>query len=314
MIQRSPPSLYRLHILRLFTATLLTAQLGAAADPEAPYAEDWDSLARHEPAPEWFQDAKFGIYFHWGVYSVPAFRNEWYPYSMNRPGTEEFKHHLRTYGHPREVGYHTLVKDFTAEHFDPDDWAQLFQDAGARFAGPVAEHHDGFAMWDSAATPWNAADKGPKRDILGDLFQSLESRGLKTIATFHHARNLQRYPSIPAPENANEVSEADGGNPQRQPLRQLAGMAHRIRRSGTSPPVRKYARRGVATRNLERQAPRSHRPVPARHHLVRQLAGPDSGSVSPEPSAPIISMPPSDGTRMWSLFVSSRTSPRLHRQ
>jgi alpha-L-fucosidase len=126
------------------------------------YTADWESLAKHEAAPEWLKDAKLGIYFHWGVYSVPAFNNEWYP------------HHMR-------------------EHFDPEEWAELFKKAGARFAGPVAEHHDGFAMWDSKLTPWNAKAMGPKRDILGDLFQSLEKRDMKTIATFHHARNLQRY-------------------------------------------------------------------------------------------------------------------------
>ena len=160
---------------------------------EEPYQANWESLAKHQPAPEWLEDAKLGIYFHWGVYSVPAFVNEWYPRLMHLKGHSAEKHHLEKYGKPSEFGYHDFVPKFTAEHFDPEEWATLFHKAGAKFAGPVAEHHDGFSMWDSEVTPWNAKDKGPKRDILGELFKSLEKRGMKTIATFHHAKNLQRY-------------------------------------------------------------------------------------------------------------------------
>lgn len=158
-----------------------------------PYEPTWESLSKHEAAPQWLTDAKLGIYFHWGPYSVPAFGDEWYPSRMYKPGSREGKHHAEKYGSLEEFGYHEFVPMFTAEHFDPEEWADLFQAAGARFAGPVAEHHDGYAMWDSDVTPWNAMDSGPKRDILGELFESLEKRGMKTIATFHHARNLQRH-------------------------------------------------------------------------------------------------------------------------
>ena len=132
---------------------------------QGPYEPTWESLSQHDAAPDWFRDAKFGIYFHWGVYSVPAFGSEWYPRQMHIPNTPESLHHRETYGDPTEFGYHHFVPMFTAEHFDADEWATLFHDAGARFAGPVAEHHDGFAMWDSDLTPWNAADRGPIREI-----------------------------------------------------------------------------------------------------------------------------------------------------
>ncbi len=161
------------------------------------YEESWESLARHNEEPEWFQDAKLGIYFHWGVYSVPAYRTEWYPRNMHFEGSAEYNHHVETYGHPSEFGYHDFVPMFEAEHFDPEEWASLFVKAGARFAGPVAEHHDGFSMWDSEITPWNAADKGPKRDITGELEKAFDEQGLKLITTFHHARNLQRYKDKP---------------------------------------------------------------------------------------------------------------------
>ncbi|MDF7825582.1 alpha-L-fucosidase [Pontiellaceae bacterium B12227] len=174
----------------LLSAAVAVSALSVYAEK---YEPTWESLAKHEAAPEWLEDAKLGIYFHWGVYCVPAYGNEWYPSKMHIEDDYIYKHHQETYGDPSEFGYHDFVKDFTGQHFDPEEWAELFKKSGARFAGPVAEHHDGYAMWDSKLTPWNAKDTGPHRDILGELFQALEKRDLKTIATFHHARNLQRY-------------------------------------------------------------------------------------------------------------------------
>jgi len=163
------------------------------------YIADWDSLKKHNAAPDWFRDAKFGIYFHWGVYSVPAFGDEWYPRNMHRKkeinGTE-YKHHIDTYGDPSKFGYHDFVPMFKAEKFDADEWAELFEQAGASFAGPVAEHHDGFSMWDSKVTPWNAADMGPKRDITGELAAAIRKRGIRFITTFHHACNRKWYPRV----------------------------------------------------------------------------------------------------------------------
>jgi alpha-L-fucosidase len=163
-------------------------------EPET-YQPDWESLAQHTAAPQWFRDAKLGIYFHWGVYTVPAYGNEWYPRWMHFKENDYYKHHVQKYGHPSEFGYHDFVPLFKAENFNPDEWADLFQQAGARFAGPVAEHHDGFSMWDSEATPWNAMDKGPERDITGELATALRKRDMRLITTFHHAKNLQRHDS-----------------------------------------------------------------------------------------------------------------------
>ncbi|VGO23157.1 alpha-L-fucosidase [Pontiella sulfatireligans] len=181
-------------ILKCVGFVLLTVMTAGTTQAAAERYEPTEkSLERHNAVPEWLKDAKLGIYFHWGVYSVPAFHDEWYPRNMHLESKKDYKHHRETYGDPADFGYHNFVPFFKAEHFDPEEWADLFQKAGARFAGPVAEHHDGFSMWASKVTPWNAMDKGPKRDILGELFQSLEKRNMKTIATFHHSRNLQRY-------------------------------------------------------------------------------------------------------------------------
>jgi len=158
-------------------------------ESKAAYTADWESLKKHNPAPEWFRDAKFGIYFHWGVYSVPAFANEWYPRNMYNKNSNEYRHHVQKYGEPTEFDYHDFVPMFKAENFDADQWAELFEKAGARFAGPVAEHHDGFAMWDCDLTPWNAMDMGPKRDITGELAKAIRKRGMRFVTTFHHARN-----------------------------------------------------------------------------------------------------------------------------
>ena len=157
-----------------------------AAQKYEPTAE---SLSQHTAAAEWFQDAKVGIYFHWGVYSVPAFGSEWYPRNMYIKDSRENKHHIQTYGDPTEFEYADFIEMFGAEKFDAEEWAKLFKKAGARFAGPVAEHHDGFSMWASKVTPWNAMDMGPKRDIVGELKKAVRGQDMKFITTFHHARN-----------------------------------------------------------------------------------------------------------------------------
>ncbi len=158
----------------------------------------WESLAKNNIEPEWFKDAKLGIYFHWGIYSVPAYESEWYPAWMYYTNLEKghwaagvHDYHLKTYG--AEFNYHDFIPMFKAEHFNAAEWADLFQKAGAKFAGLVVEHHDGFAMWDSEINIWNAADMGPEKDIAGELLTELKKRDMKTITTFHHARNLQRY-------------------------------------------------------------------------------------------------------------------------
>lgn len=154
------------------------------------YEETWNSLKRHR-LPEWLDDAKFGIYMHWGVYSVPAFGNEWYPNRMYSIG-DIYKHHCETYGEPDTFGYKDFIPMFKAEHFNADEWAGLLKEAGAQFAGPVAEHHDGFSMWDSKVNRWNAKNMGPKRDIVGELEKAIRKQGMKFITTFHHA-NLWYY-------------------------------------------------------------------------------------------------------------------------
>lgn len=156
------------------------------------YEPTWESLKQYQ-VPEWFKDAKFGIYAHWGVYSVPAAGSEWYPRHMYERGHRLYEHHKRTWGDQSEFGYKDFIPMFKAEYFNADQWAELFRRAGARFAGPVAIHHDGFAMWDSDFTEWDAVEKGPKRDITGELVKAIRKRGMKVVTSFHHAYNWRYY-------------------------------------------------------------------------------------------------------------------------
>ena len=161
-----------------------------------PYRPNWVSLKKHKAQPDWFLDGKVGIYFHWGVYSVPAHGNEWYMRRMHQKDSDYYEHHRKTYGEPDEFGYHDFVPMFTAEHFDAEEWTDLFVKAGAKWAGPVAEHHDGYSMWDSEMTPWNAMDTGPKRDVVGEMEKAVKTRGLKFVTTLHHERNQSWVPRV----------------------------------------------------------------------------------------------------------------------
>jgi alpha-L-fucosidase len=159
-----------------------------AAEPAGPYTADWGSLAGYT-VPAWFRDAKFGIFVHWGPYSVPAFGNEWYPRNMYLPGEPEFAHHRATYGSQAEFGYKDFVPLFTTEQFDPDAWAALFREAGAQYVVPVAEHHDGFAMYRSELNPWNAAAMGPRRDVIGELSEAVRARSMVFGVSTHRAEH-----------------------------------------------------------------------------------------------------------------------------
>lgn len=154
----------------------------------ARYEPTWKSLKAYT-VPDWYQDAKFGIFIHWGVYCVPAFGNEWYPRNMYQPDSAEFKHHVETYGPHTEFGYKDFIPMLTAERYDPDHWAELFNNAGAKFVVPVAEHHDGFAMYDCGLSEWSAAKMGPKRDLIGDLAEAVRKHGMTFGVSSHRAEH-----------------------------------------------------------------------------------------------------------------------------
>ncbi|MFC0533635.1 alpha-L-fucosidase [Phytohabitans kaempferiae] len=194
---------------------LVRAGVAWATDGPSSYTPTWASVDQHPPAPEWFQDAKFGIYYHWGVFSVPAFANEWYPRNMYFSGSGENNHHRSVYGEPSAWPYHNFINGArdragnwvqfaprlrsAGGNFDPNEWAQLFADAGARFAGPVAEHHDGYSMWNSRVNEWNSVATGPRLDLLRLHADAIRARGLKLVVSLHHAFNFTGfYERVPA--------------------------------------------------------------------------------------------------------------------
>ena len=153
---------------------------------EGPYQPTWSSLMQAK-TPAWFKQSRFGIFIHWGVYSVPANSNEWYPRNMYIKGMPAYEHHIKTYGSQKDFGYKDFIPMFRAEKFDPEEWVKLFKEAGAGYVFPVAEHHDGFQMYKSELSHWNAAEMGPKRDVLGELKEEIEKQGLTFCTSSHRA-------------------------------------------------------------------------------------------------------------------------------
>ena len=173
------------------------------------YQPTWQSLSSHQ-TPEWLKDGKFGIYSHWGIYAVEAFGGNvtWYSYAVYHDTTSKpYKDFVKRFGKlTPNHGYKDLIPEFTASKFDANEWAKLFKESGAKFAGPVAEHHDGFAMWDTKYSDWNAAKMGPKQDVVGELAKAIKAQGLKFVTAFHHSENWRFFPTWD--------STKDAGNPK----------------------------------------------------------------------------------------------------
>lgn len=164
--------------------------------PSGPYEATWESLEQNYRTPEWFKNAKFGIFIHWGPYVVAASGSEWYPRHMYNAMSAE---HRQRWGRQQEFGYKDFIPMFRAEKFDAKEWAALFRESGAGYVIPTAEHHDGFAMYDSELTEWNAARMGPCRDIIGELAQAVRAEGMKFGVSNHRVENWDfMYPSLPA--------------------------------------------------------------------------------------------------------------------
>ena len=191
------------------------------------YKDTWESLSQYR-VPEWYKDSKFGIFIHWGVYSVPAFGSEWYSRNMYIKDSWEYKHHIETYGAHKDFGYKDFIPMFKAEKFSADEWCDLFKQAGAQYIVPVAEHHDGFQMYKSEVSKWNAYDMGPHKDIVGELSESACRHGIVNGASSHrvehwffmgHGREFESditddekygdfyYPAMPEPNHHDLFSK-----------------------------------------------------------------------------------------------------------
>ena len=183
------------------------------------YEENWESL-KHYTIPQWMKDAKFGIFIHWGPNSVAELYTDWYPRWMyldsgnidhttgeyiTRKPHPAVAYHRQKFGDQKEFGYKDLLPLWTMENFNPKEWVDLFKKAGAQYVIPVAEHHDGFALYESSITPYHAATIGPKRDVFKELADETRKQGLIFGASSHLAFNWNYY---------NQQEYFDTGNPR----------------------------------------------------------------------------------------------------
>ncbi|HZH36955.1 MAG TPA: alpha-L-fucosidase [Flavisolibacter sp.] len=197
--------------MKKWILALCCIALFSQVEAQKKYEPTWESIDSR-PVPQWFQDAKFGIFIHWGVYSVPSYIHinregsvydcyaEWYQVlAMSKKGpSRDF--HDRVYG--KDFPYRSFAPMFKAELWQPDKWAELFKDAGAKYVILTSKHHDGFALWPSSSPyskGWNAVETGPKRDLVGDLTKAVRDKGLKMGLYF----SLIEWESTPTERQGN---------------------------------------------------------------------------------------------------------------
>ncbi len=210
LVSSEPPSARDFGMGPPTTPELVAEAVAAESTPlpAGPVEPTWDSVRAHYASPDWFRDAKFGIFLHWGLYAVPGHGSEWYEKHMyGNPGFVQW--HTEHFGPPDKFGYKDFIPLFTCEHYYPDEWVELFREAGAKYVVPTAEHHDGWALWDSALTKWDARDTGPHRDLIGELAVATRKAGLKFGVSNHrieHYTFIQPLPDL-ATDLANPATE-----------------------------------------------------------------------------------------------------------
>ena len=200
----------------LFFSLLCAAFTSCSQTPESPYevpvseADEpmmtgkfeptWESLKNYE-VPEWYRNAKFGIWAHWGPQCVEG-TGDWMARSLYMEGSNVYKHHVEHYGHPSEVGFKDIIPLFKAEHWNPDSLVAFYKQIGAQYFFALGNHHDNFDLWDSKYQPWNSVNMGPKRDILAEWEKAARKYGLPFGVSLHadHAwswyETAQRHDTI----------------------------------------------------------------------------------------------------------------------
>ncbi|HTV61126.1 MAG TPA: alpha-L-fucosidase [Verrucomicrobiae bacterium] len=173
---------------------------------EGPYKPDWDSMLNYE-TPEWYQDAKFGIWAHWSPQCVPE-DSDWYARNMYIQGQAQYENQLRRYGHPSTFGYKDLCAQWTLLNWEPEAMMESYQRAGARFFLALANHHDGFDTWNSKYHVWNAQSIGPHRDVIGEWAAAARGQGLRFGVSVHAARNWWWFQVAHLCDNAGPLAGA----------------------------------------------------------------------------------------------------------
>ena len=217
----------------LFFSLLCAAFTSCSQTPESPYevpvseADEpmmtgkfeptWESLKNYE-VPEWYRNAKFGIWAHWGPQCVEG-TGDWMARSLYMEGSNVYKHHVEHYGHPSEVGFKDIIPLFKAEHWNPDSLVAFYKQIGAQYFFALGNHHDNFDLWDSKYQPWNSVNMGPKRDILAEWEKAARKYGLPFGVSLHadHAwswyETAQRHDTIGPKKGIpydGKLTKADG--------------------------------------------------------------------------------------------------------
>jgi alpha-L-fucosidase len=178
-----------------------------------PFEPTWESLRQYR-CPDWFRDAKFGIWSHWGPQSVPMY-GDWYAQNMYVEGSDQYRYHLRKYGHPSKVGWKDVVKLWKAEKFNPDDLMDLYVRAGAKYFVAQAAHHDNFHNWNSSHHRWNSVSMGPGRDIIATWAEAARKRGLPFGFSEHIGATFNWYRSTKGADKSGPYAGVpyDGNDP-----------------------------------------------------------------------------------------------------
>ncbi|MFI3269169.1 MAG: alpha-L-fucosidase [Rikenellaceae bacterium] len=225
-------------IISLLVAGAVSVQLLAAQNTNLPITEgkftaEDSSLEQYE-YPEWFRDAKFGIWSHWGPQAVPR-QGDWYARKMyvevnynrrtgvvNKAGKPDphYTYHQENYGHPSEFGYKDIIPLWKAEKFDPEALMKLYKRVGAKYFVSMGVHHDNFFLWDSKIHKWNSVNMGPKRDIVGDWQKAAKKEGLKFGVSEHLGASYTWYQTAKGADTkgAKKGVPYDGANPKYEDL------------------------------------------------------------------------------------------------
>ncbi len=176
----------------LATAVAQTNALKLPPIAAGPFQADWNSLTNYQSAPEWFRDAKFGIWAHWGPQCQPE-HGDWYARSMYQQGSDDYKSHIAEYGHPSTNGFKDVIHVWKAADFDPDKLLKFYKENGAKYFMALAVHHDNFDLWNSKYQPWNSVNVGPHKDLIGGWAKAARKNGLRFAVSVHASHAWSWY-------------------------------------------------------------------------------------------------------------------------
>lgn len=181
LIKGMATGLSSLYLSKLYAGSLLSPRSNPAI--RGPFLPTWDSLREYQ-VPDWFRDAKFGIWAHWGPQCQPE-RGDWYARGMYQEGSDQYKYHLQKYGHPSKFGFKDVINEWKAENWNPEELVALYKKAGAKYFMAMANHHDNFDLYDSKYQNWNSTKLGPRKDIIGGWAKAAKEHDLTFGVTVH---------------------------------------------------------------------------------------------------------------------------------